>query len=451
MTSLLNFSLKSAFLLITLSLALLMATTVFAQTPQDLAAKYGVTFPISELGECTDLSQCRTYCEDPINHHKCVEFAKEKGFYQEDPLEKDIQAVLAAASSQLGCNSYNSCQTFCNDPANFEKCSAFAKKHNLGGGHVNNPNEEQFLIKAKEFLGCDSASSCMAFCENEANFSKCSDFAKMMGFTGGQTQTGPGGCTTPQTCEAYCNNSQHFKECSQFSTGDEFRGPGGCNDEASCRAYCEKNQLKCVSEGPAAEFCLKNPAKCPEGVSFDQFCQENPIACPKPDTTDYCHANPDQCPPEGANLDEWCQSHPDKCTYTSGPTTTVSPEEWCRQNPEKCTTSTEPIQNPDEYCLKYPDRCTGYKSQEEYASDCLNQGGTWADNSCLLPPQPVENNYSPVPQPGDYDPSQDCIKAGYNWKDNYCEVIEKGVQGVNTKRNLFERVFYFLVTTFNSN
>lgn len=413
MTSLLNFSLKSVFLLIILSFTLLFATTIFAQTPEETAAKYGVTFPVSELGGCTDLSQCRTYCEDPINHDKCIQFAKEKGFYQQDPLYKDMKSILTAASSELGCNSYDSCMTFCQSPANFDKCSDFAKKHNLGGGHVDDPTEEQFLKKAKDLLGCDSPTSCLTLCENEANWQKCSDFAKAMGFAGGQTHAGPGGCTTPQTCEAYCSNPNNFQDCSQFSDSSEFKGPGGCTDEASCRAYCEKNQLKCASEGPVAQFCLNNPQKCQEGISLASFCQENVSVCPKTDSSDYCRTNPSLCPPEGGNIDKWCQENPQKCTYTSSPSEDI---------------------NPDEYCKQYPDRCT------------QNQTQTQTQSSPPPTSEPQQNTNSQPNQQPTYDPSNECQKAGGSWTGSTCEF--KQVQGANTQESFLLKIVRSFLSLF---
>ena len=49
---------------------------VLAQTPEDEAQKHGITFPIAELGNCTNFSDCRNYCEDPVNRDTCIDFAK---------------------------------------------------------------------------------------------------------------------------------------------------------------------------------------------------------------------------------------------------------------------------------------------------------------------------------------------------------------------------------------
>ena len=48
--------------------------------PEGIADYYDITFPIPELGNCASYSECRNYCEDPVNHNSCINFAKSKGF-----------------------------------------------------------------------------------------------------------------------------------------------------------------------------------------------------------------------------------------------------------------------------------------------------------------------------------------------------------------------------------
>src|SRR3990172_11959676 len=97
---------------------------VFAQeNPDEIAKKYGITFPIAELGNCEDYSSCRTYCEDPVNSSTCIDFARSKGFYKEEDTGK--ADLLSKAKSQLGCSSEAACSEVCSKEENFEKCSNF--------------------------------------------------------------------------------------------------------------------------------------------------------------------------------------------------------------------------------------------------------------------------------------------------------------------------------------
>ena len=146
----------------------LLGGTVFAQeTDNEIAAKYGVTFPIPELGNCGGLSECRTYCEDPVNQDSCIAYAKSKGFYKEEEFEVD-ESVVKKAKASLGCDSISSCREFCSQEENFGKCHRFAQNSELVGGYTTNPESREILKKAKEVLGCDSYTSCKNFCENPA-------------------------------------------------------------------------------------------------------------------------------------------------------------------------------------------------------------------------------------------------------------------------------------------
>src|SRR3989344_1861753 len=238
------------------------------ETQEDIARKYQVTFPIAELGGCTNIGECRNYCEDPTHKDVCITFAKQKGFYKEGQMESRQQELLEAAKTELGCNSPDSCQEVCEREENFEKCSAFAKKNNVSGGHTANPSEQRFLEKAKQILGCDSPSSCKSFCENEQNREKCTQFAQETGIRGGERMVGPGGCTSEETCKAFCSDPANYQVCSSFggATGREFKGPGGCTSEESCKAYCEKNPKDCgfdrreeMTNYNPQEMCSKTP------------------------------------------------------------------------------------------------------------------------------------------------------------------------------------------------
>jgi hypothetical protein len=180
-----------------LFLTVLASVSVFAQeTPEQAARKHGVTFPIVELGNCADFSSCRSYCDDPVHNEACVAFAKKKGFYKENALSQKQEELLNKAKSELGCTTPDACRELCHRQENFDKCSQFAQKNGLEGGHQNDPGKREIIQKAKEILGCDSEVSCRTVCEQEANRDKCSQFAKTAGLRGGEHRVGPGGCSS---------------------------------------------------------------------------------------------------------------------------------------------------------------------------------------------------------------------------------------------------------------
>jgi len=209
---------KKLFLFVLLSLCILffVINHALAQTPPSAptqtTTKYNITFPIAELGNCTDLTSCKEYCNDTSHQDACIAFAKSKGFYK-NPSDS---SVLAAAEKELGCDSADACKTFCSKEENQQKCSDFAKEHNLSGGKNKNSDSSNTLEKAKEVLGCDSLESCKTFCSKEENQQKCSDFAHQNGLNGGTSKVGPGGCTSESSCSAYCSDPNHANECQQF-------------------------------------------------------------------------------------------------------------------------------------------------------------------------------------------------------------------------------------------
>jgi len=367
-----------------------LATGAFAQeNPEQLAAKYGITFPIGELGNCANYQECRSYCEDPVNAEKCIAFAKQKGFYRQETLNSQEEAVLASAQSELGCNSIESCKSYCESEANFEKCHSFAQKHSLSGGYRDNPHEQKFIEKAKEELGCDSAASCMSFCQDQANFSKCTEFAKKVGLSGGHETKGPGGCTSDETCQSYCSDPANFETCSKYSSqgGHQFNGPGGCNNEESCRTYCQAHPGECG------------------------YHQDN--------TTNY------------QDYESFCRQNPDKCA--AAPTPAGSQTDYCKQYPEKCNYSTPTTYtNPEDYCKQYPDRCNQTQTQ------------TQSSPAPVTTESQQTNSESSYQQPT--DPSSECQKAGGSWTGSTCQFQQ--VQGASSKGNFLMQVLQGLLDLF---
>lgn len=316
------------------------AVSIYAQeTPEEAAKKHGITFPIADLGNCADFSSCRTYCDDPVNQQTCMAFAKRKGFHKENKLDTRRQEMLNNAKAELGCDAEESCRAACHRQENFDKCSQFAKKHELSGGHKSDPGKQEIIQKAREILGCDSEAACRAVCEQETNRENCSRFAQKTGLRGGEQRVGPGGCNSQETCKAFCSDPNNFDKCSKFGGGGRreggqpdgephrggFRGPGGCDSEQSCRRYCENNPDQCKSFSSRRD---EQPPGKPDHLPNEEqkrLCDENPDQCPfnrrgkEESREDFCRTNPQRChPPQGErpvnqNPEEFCKNNPEKC------------------------------------------------------------------------------------------------------------------------------------------
>lgn len=243
-------------------LILVLSKTYFAQAQtaaqvSSRFAQYNISFPIVELGNCNSPLECKTFCDDPLNHQTCIDFAKKKGFYKGNEYRMKRAIALSDAQKELGCNSLDSCRQICEQANNQDRCIAFAKEHHLKGGLIANPENSTILQKAQTILGCNSYESCKYFCSQKINRDKCNSFAQTVGLSGGTAKEGPGGCTSIQSCQTYCSDPNNFNTCAAFAKTHEitpsgavgssnFVGPGGCTSEVGCREYCQKNPTECT-------------------------------------------------------------------------------------------------------------------------------------------------------------------------------------------------------------
>ena len=236
--------------------------------PEQIDSEEDLTFPISELGGCEDYGSCLSYCDDPVNHASCMVYARERGFYETDPVIAPTDEFWTETEGALGCNSEESCLEFCSQEENYDECHSFAEENDVIGGYVREPDNPEYLNIARDVLGCDSAESCSNFCDDPANAQRCSDFAGQVGLLGGQITIGPGGCNSSETCDNYCRDPNNFSSCAVFAPPNAtYTGPGGCNSPQSCRSHCEENPADCRSYAPGSNGVYV-PAVCPANQFF---------------------------------------------------------------------------------------------------------------------------------------------------------------------------------------
>lgn len=267
-----NLSLRTRWLPLFALLGLVMFASAQAQQTSPIpspADNANLVFPIAELGNCSDLGTCSSFCEDPVNHTTCTAFAKEKGFYKDDVTVAAPEDFWTKAKDALGCDSRESCEAACSQADNQAKCHEFAVQENLIGGYVIDPHKEAIIAAAQISLGCDSYEACQTACADPANESKCTNFAQQVGLRGGEVKEGPGGCTSDGTCQAFCSDPNNYGECTQFFDPAEgtFQGPGGCDSPQSCRSYCEENQNECRTYAPGSNGVYM-PIACPTGQDY---------------------------------------------------------------------------------------------------------------------------------------------------------------------------------------
>lgn len=296
---------------------------------QGAMEKYGVSFPVSELGECGSFTACREYCEDPVHRDACVLYAKKKGFYKKEKIEENKSSILTKAQAELGCSSMGECKTYCEQEAHFEQCSEFAVKNDLGGGKLLSEQNRDILSKAEQILGCKSPSSCKAMCDDPANRDKCDRFAQEVGIPGGVKKKGPGGCSSEESCREYCEDPAHQEECGKFGPppGEEARGMEGmCENEEECRKYCQEHPEDCPDGGPGPseeDYCREHPEECeygpdaPDyGAGEGDFCKDHPEECPGPGAMDEERDGDlrfEEMSEEERERVDYCEGHPEEC------------------------------------------------------------------------------------------------------------------------------------------
>lgn len=155
MKKLFNFGLISFVLVLALGV-FFVGSSKAMESSSSAVAKYGIIFPVVELGSCKSLNECKTFCNNLANKDACIAFAKKKGFYSPSvarttsPAHKPNPSIdttiIEAAKKELGCDSADACRTFCGDQQNWIKCGEFAKRHSLG----NPPPKGQDKISGDE-------------------------------------------------------------------------------------------------------------------------------------------------------------------------------------------------------------------------------------------------------------------------------------------------------------
>lgn len=232
---------------------------------QDAVAKYGISFPIEELGNCASMSECRAFCEQPANQQNCVDFARKKGMggykKQGDMLER--------AKQTLGCDSFESCRAYCQEPANQEKCNRLAEEY---APEEFKARKEEMLQRARQVLGCQTFEECRNFCQNPNNQEKCMRFTEEQAppevrqriqeakqRIAEQAQKHGLPCDSFEACKAYCESNPG--NCQRFENRD---------GQTSIQIHKEE-ELGCSTEEECRRLCEQNPDKCPGFKQFGEY------------------------------------------------------------------------------------------------------------------------------------------------------------------------------------
>jgi len=239
---------------------------VFAISEKD------IVFPVAELGNCKNKTECKAYCQQKEHIDACIAFAKSHQLIsQEEASRAQRFKDVLKDGGPGGCKNFDECKTYCENSDHHSECIEFATSHGLmEEREVKDANRVLELLKKGEKLpgGCTAKERCEAYCREEEHMDECIEFGHRAGFMNDKDYEiakkthgkGPGGCRG-QECQEYCQAEEHVDECLAFAKDHGFisekdaqmaqkthgKGPGGCRGK-ECEEFCRKpeNQDTCI-------------------------------------------------------------------------------------------------------------------------------------------------------------------------------------------------------------
>lgn len=238
-----------------------------------------VKYPVAELGNCNSQSECEIYCDDASHMGPCLDFAEKYGLMSSDELAeaRKIMPLMQSGQTPGGCKSKKECDVYCDNDANFNVCIEFAKKSGL----ISDEDYEMAKKTGGKGPGGCKRDECKTFCDKEENFDVCIEFAKENGLippeeyemakkTGGK---GPGGCKSKEECDAFCDDDANFLTCIEF--GKEHGIISEEEYQKAKKSGSNKGPGGCRSEEECNTYCQSHMEECKKwgeehGLEFDQ-------------------------------------------------------------------------------------------------------------------------------------------------------------------------------------
>lgn len=137
-----------------------------------------VSYPVAELGNCTDKAACKVYCDEPANVDACLSFAEKNNLMSKDEIKTAKNFKKTGMTGPGGCKGKDECKTYCSNPVHMDECVTFAEKNGMMSGEK---LEEAKKVQAAIAKGIK-----------------------------------PPACGGKEACDAYCSSSEHVEECVKF-------------------------------------------------------------------------------------------------------------------------------------------------------------------------------------------------------------------------------------------
>lgn len=266
-----------------LASAILISSVIVARVAT-AASVFDIEFPVAELDNCANKSECKAFCGEAENEIACQAFAAKYNLGDSKEEVDDKFKIIEADGGPGSCavNSENpraSCEQFCSQSVNMRECVAYAKKNNLMP--KSELEEAEKVIKALDSgvklpAACTDERSCKSVCEepkDTATARSCFEFAEQAGLLppGVDREKAEKMFKAIEEGRAPFKSPKEFKQCEDPPSDEVFekclnfalesgmipqeeaeivkktggKGPGGCRGKEQCETYCENNQDAC--------------------------------------------------------------------------------------------------------------------------------------------------------------------------------------------------------------
>lgn len=394
-----------------------------------------IQYPISQLGNCKNETECRSYCDKPENTTACLNFAEQNNLIPKEEIEMAKKFATAGNKGPGGCTGKDSCETYCNDISHIEECISFAEQNDLIS-----PEELREAQKVRDAIkrgvkppACGNKKSCDSYCENPSHMEECITFASEAGMMDGKEKEDaqrmlqalkrgvkPPPCQGKEACDKYCQQPDNMEVCMNFAIEAGFMGdkekedaqkmlsafkkgirPPNCRGKEECDSYCQSDEHfeECTNFAEAAgfmntkdaEMARKTKGKGPGGCKGKEECE---VFCNNKDNQETCFKFAED---NGMIPEEELKKMKEGMNRMRGQEQRgIPPQEKqeggeFRRGPGGCSTPEEC----QSYCSQNPETCKNYQGPENEQRP-MNPPREFEGRPPL--PGPDQNQFQPPPQ-----------------------------------------------------
>ena len=239
-----------------------------------------ITYPIPELGGCSNTKECYAYCEKPENNRACFVFVKKHNLVSKDELDKWEEFLdVASGEGPGGCKNEKECINYCEDVSHIVECTDFVAKHNLvSSQELIEMQKIAKAVKAGVKLpgSCRNKAECISYCEDSDHNEECVSFLEKAGYMTEKEASlvrkfkgkSPGDCAKGKesfadaqiSCNEFCNNPTNQPICFRFlqeagiMTAEEATQAGSLSDFQSCIPSAPLEIQKCFIDNLGQEL-----------------------------------------------------------------------------------------------------------------------------------------------------------------------------------------------------